>query len=433
MLTKPALRFRIVRISEDLMRTCHSKCPSLYILLVLFSILLCICSARAFDQEHVLYSFKGGLDGSTPTDRLISDAHGNLYGTTSGNNFDAGTVFELTPPVSSGAAWTETVLHNFPANNGDGWGPLAGLIFDKGGNLYGTTFYGGEFGCGIVFELTPPATTGGSWTEAVLHSFNCKDGSAGGGLVFRSNVLYGTTSSGGSGRGNVYALAPRTTGGSWRERVLHNFSGGSDGVLPEGAGDALTADKLGNYYGVTSFGGTFGPGTVFQMTPPTTQGGTWTESVLYSFGGYPGDGREPISALEFDGNGNLYGTTYQGGEFGRGTVFELTPPSRSDGGWIESVIYNFTGGTDGGWPWGSLIFDTTGNLYGTTIKGSVYELIPPATEGGTWTELTLHTFGSHNDGASPQAGLLMDRAGNLYGTTSFGGATNNGTVFAIRR
>jgi len=167
------------------------------------------------------------------------------------------------------------------------------------------------------------------------------------------------------------------------------------------------------------------------MTPPSAPGGAWTETVLYSFGASSTDGNVPVTGVIFDANGNLYGTTNAGGNFGNGTVYELSPPAAVGGAWTESVIYSFTGGTDGDTPWGNLTLDKSGNLYGTTLTGGVYKLAPPSGS-GSWTETTLYHFpGASNDGVEPQAGVLVDPSGNLYGTTSQGGATSNGTVYVI--
>lgn len=221
-----------------------------------------------------------------------------------------------------------------------------------------------------------------------------------------------------------------TAGGGWTERVLHNFGNGVDGASPWAG---LIIDATGNLYGTTHDGGTYGVGTVFELTP--TGGGGWTEKVLHSFNFTDGGG--PYGGLVMDAAGNLYGTTYAGGSGGWGTVFELTPTG--GGGWTEKVLFSF--GDIGGGPYAGLIFDSAGNLYGTTIGGGTYgygrvfELTP--TGGGGWTEKVLHSFGIINatDGAGPYAGLIFDSAGNLYGTTYSGPVINGayvGTVFELQ-
>jgi uncharacterized repeat protein (TIGR03803 family) len=227
-------------------------------------------------------------------------------------------------------------------------------------------------------------------------------------------------------------LAGRALGSGPSEKVLYSFSGGSDGANPVGG---LVADKAGNLYGTTSEGGssncTAGCGIVFELIPPATLGGQWIETVLYRFTG-GSDGAAPQSNLIFDATGNLYGTTGGGGNASNGgTVFELTPPSTQGGAWTETVLYRFAGGTDGKIPVAGLVFDAAGNLYATTLfggatnAGTVFQLMPPAIEGGAWTETVLHTFGHGNDGLDPQAGLIVDNRGALYGTTI------TGTVFKL--
>ncbi len=418
--------------------------------LAIIAATLFVTSTWAAAQERVLLNFNG-QDGRLPQAGLIFDAAGNLYGTTEGGGtgsncgaFGCGTVFELTP--AAGGGWTETVLYSF-GGSPDGADPLAGLIFDAAGNLYGTTGAGGTYDYGTVFELTPAA--GGGWTETVLHNFNYNvtDGYYPyAGLIFdAAGNLYGTTSQGGTygyGWGTVFELTP-AAGGGWTEKVLHSFPdyNGTDGTSPYAG---LIFDAAGNLYGTTSQGGTYiFRGTVFELTPAA--GGGWTETVLHSFGN-GADADSPQAGLIFDAAGNLYGTTVEGGTgsnciFGCGTVFELTPAA--GGGWTEKVLYSFNAnGTDGYYPYAGLIFDAAGNLYGTTRYGgtssgcapygcgTVFELTPAA--GGTWTETVLHNFGNGTDGATPLAGLIFDAAGNLYGTTSSGGTYGYGTVFELQ-
>ena len=284
--------------------------------LAICAVTVLVTSTWAATNEKVLHSFNGnGADGYQPEASLIFDAVGNLYGTTYwGGTYGFGTVFELTP--SGGGGWTETVLHSFQPNGTDGNYPIAGLIFDAAGNLYGTTSAGGTYGFGTVFELTPEE--GGGWTETVLLNFNGTDGSyPHAGLAFdAAGNLYGTTGYDGTYHyGTVFELTP-TAGGGWTETVLHSFGNGTDGASPFAG---LIFDAAGNLYGTTSAGGTYGTGTVFELT-----GGR--EQVLYSFKSrYGADGATPYAGLIFDAAGNLYGTTYWGGNYGDGTVFELTP------------------------------------------------------------------------------------------------------------
>jgi uncharacterized repeat protein (TIGR03803 family) len=338
--------------------------------------------------------------------------------------------------ASSGAARASTykVIHQFqlPKN------PTGNLAIDAAGNLYGTTLYGGSCSivdCGVAWKLGP--NPDGVWTFSILHSFAAGADGANpqGGLVFDAATgnLYGTTvnfgASPGTGCcGTVFELKANPDG-TWSHSVLYSFKGIPDGEAPEAG---LTLDAAGNLYGTTSGGGAQGNGVVFKLAP--NPDGTWTESVLYSFTGGT-DGSNPEAGLIFDAHGNLYGTTSQGGPtsavcgVGCGAVFKLA--RNADGTWAESVLHSFTGGADDGWgSHAGLIFDATGTLYGTTSAGggtkcsgggcgTVFKLARNPDD--TWTESVLHSFTGGADGNSPQAGLIFDAAGNLYGTTNTGG------------
>jgi uncharacterized repeat protein (TIGR03803 family) len=393
-------------------------------------------SGAAAQMLTTLYTFTGGSDGGNPYAGLIADAAGNLYGTTYGSVNGGGgpsrygTVFELTP------SGTFTVLYSFTGGS-DGANPRAGLIADAAGSLYGTTISGGvscgelPHGCGTVFQLTP------SGTLNVLHSFTGSDGSQPFAALVADAAgnLYGTTYGGGAtascdppnGCGTVFKLAP-----SGILTVLYSFTGSSDGAYPFGA---LVADAAGNLYGTTTLGGATascnppsGCGTVFELVA------SGSLTVLHSFTGFFGsDGSSPYAGLIADATGKLYGTTFGGGAYGHGTVFELAPSG------ILTVLYSFTGDSDGAYPYASLIADATGNLYGMTGSGgaygygTVFELAPS----GILT--VLYSFTGDSDGAYPYAGLIADWvAGNLYGTTTLGGATAScnppygcGTVFQL--
>jgi uncharacterized repeat protein (TIGR03803 family) len=351
--------------------------------------------------ESVLYSFAGGTDGKTPKADLLN-VNGTIYGTTSGGGpSNGGTVFKVT---TSGA---ETVLYGF-AGGTDGDLPL-GSLASINGALYGTTTQGGgagcgSAGCGTVFSITPPPA------ETVLHSFG---GSADGSnpyapLVDVNGTLYGTTRSGGtSGRGTVFTITPYGT-----ETLLHNFGGGSgDGYEPY----APLVDVNGTLYSTTHSGGTSGGGTVYSITS------YGTETTLYAFRGSP-DSQSPYAGLATL-HGRLYGTTPQGGAYNAGTVYSITPFG------TESVVQSFYAGSDGQTPYAGLI-NVGRNLYGTTEAGGVYN-------GGTLFAITksgketvLHNFGQSGDGANPMAALL-DVSGTVYGTTESGGAYGGGIVFAI--
>jgi uncharacterized repeat protein (TIGR03803 family) len=288
--------------------------------LAIFTVALLVTSTWAATHERVLRAFNpNGADGTFSQAGLITDAAGNRYGTTyQGGSYDQGTVFELTP--AQGGGWTEKVLYSFYPSATDGYQPEAGLVFDAAGNLYGTTYQGGTYFEGTAFELTP--IQGGGWTERVLYNFgNGTDGDQPyAGLVFDVvGNLYGTTFSGGTyGGGTVFELS--RSGRGWAEQVPHSFGNGTDGSGPY-AGLVLFGASA-NLYGTTSSGGTYNSGTVFELTP--TQGGSWIETMLHNFNG--ADGSFPYTGMIFDPAGNLYGTTFSGGgTYNSGTVFEIGP------------------------------------------------------------------------------------------------------------
>jgi uncharacterized repeat protein (TIGR03803 family) len=400
--------------------------PMVATALVVVVVLMAPHSACAASTEKVLYSFTGADGSFQPYSSLIFDKTGNLYGTTYGGS--NGTVFEL--KTDNQGHWSETALFLFT-----GGSPYDSLIFDTKGNLYGTTSSGGTYGFGTVFELTPQVATG-NWTEKALYNFcavtgRCLDGARPyAGLIFdKAGNLYGTTNSGGThGAGTVFKLTRGATG-KWTKKTLYNFCSVTarclDGGLPYAG---LIFDKAGNLYGTTAIYGA-GEGTVFELTRGAK--GKWTEKVLYSFGGTK-DGAFPFAGLIFDKAGNLYGTTSQGGlgKYGLGTVFELKRGAA--GMWTEKVLHRFDS-KDGSIPYASLVFDGKGNLYGTTDMGGVYGkgTVFKLTRGaaGKWTEEVLHSFGNGADGRNPYGSLIFDKKGNLYGTTVKGGDTGAGTVF----
>jgi uncharacterized repeat protein (TIGR03803 family) len=401
------------------------------------ALVLCLgVTSASATTESVLFRFSGGAAGSMPYAGLIADAAGNLYGTTPKGGSGKGVIFELTPPTSNGGSWTETTLYKF-TGGGDGSVPYAGLLFDSKGNLYGTTSAGGKKN-GVVFELSPPANQGGAWSESALYKFGGgADGSAprAGLIADKSGNLYGTTVKGGSnGNGVVFELStPATPGGSWTETVLNKFTGGSGGGTPY---SGLIADAAGNLYGTTTAGGVNDNGVVFELAPPTAPGGSWTETALHQFTG-AADGSLPYAGLVADGAGNLYGTAIKGGTKGHGVVFKLAPPAPG-GSWTQTVVETFLGGALGAVPYAGVILDNSGNLYGTTQKGgisgngTVFKLAAPTTPGGKWTETVLYKFNGGSAGSAPYAGLLADKNGNLYGTTTKGGTVNNGIAYEVQ-
>jgi uncharacterized repeat protein (TIGR03803 family) len=402
--------------------------------------------------ENILYSFRVASGGYYPGPGLVADSAGNLYGITSiggDPTCNCGTVFELSPPASQGGEWTETVLYAFHGGDNDGGQPQGTLISDKLGNLYGTAANGSSKSQGVVFELSPPATTGGAWKETVIFFF-AADGSQGrftlGNLIFDGvGNLYGTARYGGTvacglkiGCGTVFQLRPPATpGGSWTPTVLHSFGAvAGDGKQP---GTNLTF-RAGALYGTTTKGGAAHTGTIFRLV---LQHGIWQEKILHSFAASesPSSG----AGLIFDDAGNIYGTLSAGGvpnsscSTGCGAVYELSPPAVTGGPWKETTLYSFTGVNDGGFPQATLTRDKLNNLFGTTATGvscsgcpthygTVFKLKPPSAPGGTWTEVTLYQFG--ND-VSPRCKLLL-RDGTFFGTTVLGGGADNvGTVFSL--
>lgn len=374
------------------------------------TLLLLVSAAPALAQtETVLYDFTGQADGSYPNSGPVLDKKVNLYGTVlNGGASHAGSVFKLT---RSGVF---TVLYSFTGQS-DGGYPAATPILDTKGNLYGTTTGGGAFFGGTVFQVAP------SGMETVLHSFSCSsDGCTPVAALVRDKRgnFYGTTDGGGTyGHGTVFELTPTGT-----FTVLYNFTGGSDGGPAVGG---VAFDKHGNLYGATQNGGVSGYGTVFKLTP------SGTETVLHSFTPNGADGFNPNTGVELDSSGNLYGTTAFGGSIGVGTIFQVTPSG------TETVLHNFTGGADGISPSGSLILDKTGVLYGTTFYGGSFDLGIVFELSPSGVETFLHSFAPNSiDGVNPNAGVVRDRAGNLYGTTYKGGTTSAcqggcGTVFKI--
>jgi uncharacterized repeat protein (TIGR03803 family) len=373
-------------------------------------------------KEQVLYSFGAAPDGSTPVAPLVMDSEGHLYGTTEyGGQYGKGTVFEL---LLSHDGWTEKILHDFTGGK-DGAYPIAGLTLDKTGNLYGTALEGGSScGCGIVFEM---ASSKNTWAFTVLHAFNGTDGAdpSYGKLVFdRSGSIYGVTQLGGAaGVGTVFQLTPYKTG--WKETVLYNFT--DDAVYPYGV---ITWD--GRLYGTTPGGGT-NFGRIFELSPEKQ--GSWTFKTLFSFDGGE-NGAYTSSGLVADPSGNLYGTTFEGGSSGLGLVYQLVPQGEV---WKENVLHVFDYG-DGDYP-DSLTFDSMGNLFGETTNGGpggncaypgcgvIFQL---SQAGHDWTYSLVDSFDG-SDGSVPEGGLIIDGDGNLYGTTETGGAHNLGVVFEVKR
>jgi uncharacterized repeat protein (TIGR03803 family) len=353
------------------------KSRSVSVFLTLATVALAVVIHAQASTYNVIYAFQGGTDAGFPYGPMIADSTGNLYGTTEfGGSQRFGTVFKLTK--GTGGTWTESVLYNF-SNGADGGQPEAGVVMDAAGNLYGTTIAGGDPTC------------------VSLHGF-C---------------------------GVLYKLSPNLDG-TWIESVLVNFTG-TNGLVPQAG---LILDSAGNLYGTTTSGGAIGYGTVFQLS---NSGGTWSENILHNFNNT--DGRSPALGLVFDKTGNLYGTTFSGGNltacsgFGCGTVFELTP--QTGGTWAFRLLHRFNS-TNGATPEG-VVLDSSGNLFGATAYGGsgscpgpvtngcglVYELSPVT--GGSWHEKLVKGFTGIGSSVVNPDPIVLDSSGRLFGTSLFGG------------
>lgn len=391
-------------------------------------------STAAKPSEKILHAFQGGSDGALPNGGLIADRYGNLYGATEAGGTGTGcyggkgcgTLFKLSEHGD------ETVLYSFQGGV-DGISPFGPLLMDGSGNLFGATQGGAGdgcagYGCGTVFKFAPDGT------ETVLYAFQGgNDGQypEGGLIMDQDGNFYGATGEGGNyngaacetdGCGTVFEVQPNGT-----KNTLYAFQGGSDGAGPGGGN--LIADAMGNFYGTTTSGGGSGCndngcGTVFKLAPGNT------ETVLYAFQGGT-DGEIPLAGVIADSTGNLYGTTFMGGTYGAGTVFEVSPTGQ------EKVLYSFKAGNDGANPEAGLIMDKNGNMYGTTFAGgdnrctnvgscgTVFELTPAG------KETVLFAF-KKSHGVNPAAALLLGRHDHLYGTTSAGGKYTYGVAFELK-
>ena len=385
---------------------------------VLTFLLFSISNGQAATLK-VLHTFKGGLDGAGPYAGVIFDSAGKLYGVTeAGGIYGQGTVFRLTHSLS---AWNKKVLYNFTGGT-DGNQPIGGLAIDEAGNLYGTASAGGDPSaqCGTVFKLT---RSGSSWIFTVLHTFiGGNDGCApGSNLRYAGGGLYGTTVSGGSANhGTVFSLPT---------------SGGNDFVSP-------FLSTIGNQpwgginswgYGTTYAGGSQGRGTVYELVYGHHLAVKHTFTLLGKAGYYPlGD----LLNVNVNGVGTMYGTTFAGGVGFHGTAYQLTASPYQYDVWLIHVLHSFSG-PDGESPGAGLTADSAGNLYGTTIwggadpglSGTVFKLTPGANN--TWTHTLLHSFTGGKDGGAVYSGVVLDNAGNVYGTTLKGGASQAGVVYEV--
>jgi uncharacterized repeat protein (TIGR03803 family) len=391
----------------------------------------------------VLHTFTGGSDGRNPLSGPIVGRDGSLFGTTNyggtplpnGN----GTIYRLTPPASTGESWTKTTLYSFNWAV-DGGTPYAGLAEGANGVLYGTNYSGGPLGYGTVYQLAPPTAAGGDWTYSVLYNFTggADAGQPYSGLVIGpGGVLFGTTQGGLSGAGSVFKLTPPSTeGGAWTETTLYAFTGGADGKSPS---DPYLHQKDGVIYGATVFGGAYGNGAIYSLTPQG-EGQPWKETVLYSFTSVNGTQPEVDAMGPY---GELYGTTNDFSTGADGSVFELVPPVGPPYGWTYTLLYTFKGGDDGRAP-SAVSLNAEGNLVGTSQQGGLqispcgggcgvlFEIVQPAASGEQWTEKTIYTFRNQSDGSNPQ-GLIAQKNGVLYAVSSGddqGTTIGNGAVLS---
>lgn len=390
---------------------------------VVFMLTVVTTGAAHAQSFQLLYTFTGGLDGGQPYSGLIMNPGGNIFGTTHTGNqgINWGQVYEL-QRRGSNYIFADLALFDGTLEAPAAFGPDGTIYSTSPNNL--TIYHHG-----YVLNVSPPAASicnsvACLWYATVLYGFS---GGVDGGnpnygaLIFdQAGNMYGATSHGGSGNGAVYEMMG--SGVNWTEQGIYSFAGSPDGATPF---SGVIFDNAGNLYGTTTAGGASGNGAVYELSP---SGNGWTEKVLYSFTG-GSDGSYPTAGLIFDASGNLYGATNVGGAGGGGTVFELSP---SGGSWNYSLLYSLTGGANCG-PWSSLTLNG-GNLYGTTVcdgassAGNVFELSP---SGNSWTYTSLYDFTGGNDGQYPYGSVLFDPAGKLYGTTLRGGAFLQGVVWRI--
>jgi uncharacterized repeat protein (TIGR03803 family) len=389
--------------------------------------LLASLPAEAAVKFTTLHGFAPSV-GSNPVAGLTETAAGALYGVTATGS----TFFTLVPPAAGKTAWSLKVLYTFPSGGAGGLQPATQMLPAASGVLYGTTLAGGTNNVGVIYALVPPASGQTLWTETVLYDAASADGAPDGNLAFDGKGgLIGTNSGAANGTaGSVFDLTPPATGGSsWTYTPIYTFQGGGDGTTPNGG---LVADKSGNFYGTTQGGGSNGVGTIFKLTPPATGQTAWTKTILYDFS--PDYGVAPSSPLLFVG-GVLYGEAGIGSPNNLGEVFSLTPPAKGKTAWTIEVLCGFAG-TNGSSPTGGLVANSAGVLYGvtalggaTTDYGTVFSLTPPAAKGDDWTQTVLHSF-LGKDGSSPTP-LAIDPSGTLYGLTTSGYSKGYGSAYRL--
>jgi uncharacterized repeat protein (TIGR03803 family) len=439
-MTHASLASRVLRTCFGLGRPTQ---PGRSAIVRMVAIAVLMASPFTFAQTlTTLYSFGAQQhDGADPMSGIVFDKAGNIYGSAaiSGSQNGDGTVFKLVRPTGDDDSWNEVTVHRFRGTP-DGSEPESLPVLTASGKLFGTTYIGGANNMGTVFASTPPSTAGSSWTTKTLYSFGGFTGDGlnpNHGLIAAQGGFCGVTSNGGARRrGTVFLLTPPAIAtGTWTETILYSFKPLGDAAFPS---SPLTMDKNGNLYGTTLQGGVNNLGAVYEISPPAVAGGAWTETVIYSFNGT--DGTLPIGRLVLDASGALYGTADGGGAKEEGTVFKLTPPATAGAPWTETILFNFSGGSDGGNPSAGVTLDNNGRIFGPASSGGdggpdfggvIFVLNPPAVEGGEWTETILHHFGGP-DGFSPVAPIVLRQDG-IYGTTMLGGDFGKGTIFVIAR
>jgi len=353
-----------------------------------------------------------------------------LYGiAAAGGAYYCGAVFRLSPPSSSGGQWTEAVLYSFTGQNGDGCvGYASTPVFGSDGALYGTTAYGGTYDVGTVFELQPPTTTGGPWTESILYSFPGDVMAYGVSLLpGPEGNLYGTGPGGAYGQGMVFGLAPpQSPGAAWTEYEIYNFTGTVDGTLPQ----SLIAGPKGRLYGTTAFGGAFSNGVLFELSPPDKAGLAWAETTLWNFSiGIQNYSATASVSLYNDGAIFGFADTSTGL-----AVFELQPAT--GGTWTLAVLYTFP---QNGTVVSSPLILRNGNLFGTTSTitgyggqgpgGDLFELQRPTDSREPWNEIIIHHFQQRD---SPHGSIVFDSNGTIYGTTvSSNAAPHQGYAYQV--
>jgi uncharacterized repeat protein (TIGR03803 family) len=394
-------------------------------------------NAAAENHFRVLHSFADKPAGNPwnivfgPTGAAFGVSQGGYTSNACKPGLSCGTVFGLSP--TENGEWRFSDLYLFTGGS-DGFFPDGRLLVDAESRLYGITWMGGELGNGTVFELSRSAD--GNWVHRVLHNFTGFDGQIpyGGLIADAHGNLYGITMQGGTyDSGTVFKLT-RESDGSWTESVLHSFSDAENVACPNGP---LAFDKEWNLYGTATCGGAFNGGVVFKLAPESN--GQWVETHLCSFGAFENDGQLPEAGVVLDDNGNIFGTTWRGGSKGGGVVFELS--KQLDGTWAETILHDFVGDGDGFSLWGPVALDKEGNLYGSTEQGGSFgaygygTLFSLRRVGTEWKEMILHDFSNGPDGGMPHEGVTLRLSGTstgIFGAAPVGGSGGSGVIYEFQ-